>query len=132
MSLDEVVSPNAETGFRAAFERLKANKPERLPKNTQVTQNNVAREAGRDPSALKRDRYPLLIMEIRSYIDAIAEVSKAKQQRKDNRTRTQVEQLRDQARQIAKLASIVEAQDQHIIELMDEIERLKAGKVAKL
>lgn len=44
----------AETAFRAAFLRLKLGKPQVMPKGTPVTQNNVAREAGRDPSALKR------------------------------------------------------------------------------
>jgi len=44
--------------YRAAFERLKNNKPERLPKGTPVSQNNVAKEAGSDPSALKKRAFP--------------------------------------------------------------------------
>jgi hypothetical protein len=59
----------AEQAFRDAFERLKRGKPEVLPKGTPVSQNNVAREARRDPSALKKDRYPSLIREIQLWVD---------------------------------------------------------------
>ncbi|MNF54424.1 hypothetical protein D3C84_358530 [compost metagenome] len=58
----------AEKLFRAAFERLKENEPVVLPRGTAVSQNNVAKEAGRDPSALKKERYPLLITEIKEYV----------------------------------------------------------------
>lgn len=58
----------AEKAFRAAFERLKRNEPERLPKGTPLSQNMVAREAGCDPSALKKSRYPSLIAEIQQWI----------------------------------------------------------------
>ena len=42
----------AELQFYEAFIRLKNNKPNILPKGTKVSQNNVAKEAGVDPSAL--------------------------------------------------------------------------------
>lgn len=58
----------AETLFRAAFERLKEDEPAILPKGAAVSQNNVAKEAGRDPSALKKERYPHLITEIQEYV----------------------------------------------------------------
>lgn len=61
---------SAEQAFRDAFERLKRGKPERLPKGTPVSQNNVAKEAGVDPSALRKARYPRLIAEIQSYLQA--------------------------------------------------------------
>ena len=54
--------------YNAAFERLKHNRPERLPKGALVSQNNVAKEAGSDPSALKKSRFPLLIAEIQKYV----------------------------------------------------------------
>lgn len=60
---------DAEKLFRDAFERLKCNKPTTLPRNTPVTQNNVAKEAGRDPSALRKSRYPRLIREIQKWIE---------------------------------------------------------------
>jgi len=60
---------DAEKLFRDAFERLKRDKPITLPRGTSVTQNNVAREAGRDPSALRKARYPRLIREIQKWIE---------------------------------------------------------------
>jgi hypothetical protein len=59
---------SAEREFRNAFERLKAHKPERLSTSAPVTQNNVAKEAGCDPSALKKSRYPGLIVEIQIWV----------------------------------------------------------------
>jgi hypothetical protein len=59
---------SAERGFREAFERLKKNSPIRVPKDTQLSQNNVAKEAGVDPSALRKSRYPTLISEIQKFI----------------------------------------------------------------
>jgi len=60
---------DAEKLFRDAFERLKRNKPTTLPRGTSVTQNNVAKEARRDPSALRKARYPRLIREIQKWIE---------------------------------------------------------------
>ena len=60
---------SAEEYLRDSFERLKSNTPELLPKGTRVSQNNVAREAGSDPSALRKTRYPLLIIEIQDWIN---------------------------------------------------------------
>lgn len=60
---------DAEKLFRDAFERLKSNKPINVARDTLVTQNNVAKEAGRDPSALRKARYPRLIREIQKWIE---------------------------------------------------------------
>lgn len=60
---------NAEQRFRQAFERLKANKPTVLKSGSPVSQNNVAKEAGCDPSALRKARFPSLIREIQAYIE---------------------------------------------------------------
>lgn len=50
-----------EDNFRRA-ERLKVGEPIILiSKNSLVSQNNVVREAGCDPSALKKSRHPVLI-----------------------------------------------------------------------
>ncbi|MBZ4038079.1 hypothetical protein [Novilysobacter selenitireducens] len=59
----------AEMAFRDAFERLKLGKPSVLPSGTPVSQNNVAKEAGRDPSALRKSRYPRLIRSIQKWIE---------------------------------------------------------------
>lgn len=119
----------AEQAFREAFERLKQNKPTVLPQDSQVTQNNIAREADRDPSALKKDRYPLLVLEIQAYIKSQSEQMQAKKQNTDNRTRSDKRQMADCKKQREKLASIVEAQALYIEELLDQIEQLKSGKV---
>ena len=60
---------DAEKLFQDAFERLKKDKPIRLPRGTPVSQNNVAKEAGRDPSALRKSRYPRLIRAIQKWIE---------------------------------------------------------------
>lgn len=61
--------PNAEKRFRDAFDRLKVDRPNRLPVGTRVSQNNVAREAGLDPSALKKSRFPSLVRDIQVYVE---------------------------------------------------------------
>ncbi len=71
-SADPAKRMSAGEQYRAAFERLKSNKPERLPKGTPVSQNNVAKEAGSDPSALKK-LVSLLIAEIQKYVEGHAE-----------------------------------------------------------
>lgn len=60
----------AESNFRAAFERLKVGMPRVLPAGTRVSQNNVAKEAGCDPSALRKSRFPSLVVEIQNYLAA--------------------------------------------------------------
>lgn len=119
----------AEQDFRNAFERLKAGAPDVLPAGSLVTQNNVAREAGRDPSALKKDRYPLLILEIQAYVTSKSEQTKTGKRTTDNRSRTDKQRLADYRKQIDKLTSIVAAQNSAIEELQYEIERLKTGKI---
>tara|TARA_R110002167_G_scaffold181877_2_gene382251 strand:+ start:885 stop:1271 length:387 start_codon:yes stop_codon:yes gene_type:complete len=118
----------AEKIFREAYERLKSNAPVNLRKGTPVTQNNVAKEAGKHPTALKKDRFPLLVLEIQDYlkqqeIDNVA-INKKKQLRKQ---RTLEERLADCKKQRSKLSSICEAQSQLIEDLMDEINDYKNG-----
>jgi hypothetical protein len=52
--------------FREAYERLKAKAPVNIPIGSKITQGNIAREANREPTAFKKDRYPLLILEIKN------------------------------------------------------------------
>jgi len=59
----------AELKFRDAFERLKLGKTDILPKGTPLSQNNVAKEAGVDSSALRRARFPELVSEIQDWIE---------------------------------------------------------------
>jgi hypothetical protein len=119
----------AEIGFREAFERLKTNQPTVLAKGAFVSQNNVAREAGRDPSALKKDRYPLLVSEIQAFSATLREQRAEKKIPHDNRTRSLKRRLADSRKQVSRLSSIVASQQQLIVDLYDEIERLEEGKV---
>jgi hypothetical protein len=57
----------AEARFREAYERLKAGTPRVLEAGSEATQNNTAREAGKHPSALRRERFPELVDEIQAY-----------------------------------------------------------------
>lgn len=61
---------SAEQRFRDAFERLKLGVPQVLPRGAPVSQNNVAKEAGCDSSALRKRRFPLLVLDIQEWVDA--------------------------------------------------------------
>lgn len=122
----------AETAFREAFERLKRGQPILLPKGTAVTQNNVAREAGLDPSALKKARYPVLVAEIQHSIrqnEALNNSTPSKAantQRNRNRSlREQIEALK--AQRDNALALLVDA-DARIVALTMENQRLQATR----
>ncbi len=60
----------AEANFREAFERLKTSQPKVLAPGTPVSQNNVAKEAGCDATALKKARFPGLVAEIQAYVSS--------------------------------------------------------------
>lgn len=122
----------AELKFRDAFERLKEGKPVILPKGTSLSQNNVAKEAGVDPSALRRARYPELVVEIQEWIGAHKEdlVRKSPRQmmlaqRSRNRDLKEkivaLEEQRDKA-----LSKLLDAQS-HILDLTLENQRLRSG-----
>jgi hypothetical protein len=95
--------PNAEQRFRDAFERLKLGVPTVLPKGTHVSQNNVAKEAGCVPSALRKARFPLLVIAIQEWVEAHkGEQSPSerqrllKQRRKNRGTRETIADLKKQ------------------------------------
>lgn len=125
----------AEQTFRDAFLRLKRNRPERMPMGTAVTQNNVAREAGCDPSALRKKRFPSLVAEIQQWIldnPSGAEPSprqKLLAQRAKSRghkeTAVAMKVQRDHA-----LSLLAEA-DSKIVELTIELNRLRAEQPAQ-
>jgi chromosome segregation ATPase len=73
----------AEERFRAAFERLKEYRPNVLPSGTPVSQNNVAKEAGTDPTALRKARYPALIREIQAWVELNGYEAKEQKKRQD-------------------------------------------------
>lgn len=130
MREDQRTIGRAERAFREAFERLKQGKPDLLPRNAKPSQNNVAREAGLDPSALKKIRFPKLVEEIQLWIEqqggavppsarqkTLSQRAKARDLRTINGA---LKQQRDDA-----LGLLVEA-EQRIVELTVENERLRA------
>lgn len=124
-----IKSSSAGELYRAAFERLKINEPERLPKGTPVSQNNVAKEAGRDPSALKKSRFPLLIAEIQKYVEAYDEESPPSVRQIRLLARKKNRGLRERMEEIAQqrdhLASLLSEADATILELCDRIADLE-------
>jgi hypothetical protein len=121
----------AELKFREAFERLKAGKPDLLPKGTPLSQNNVAKEAGVDPSALRRARFPELVADIQAWIETHKGESPQKSprqmmlaQRSRNRDLQEQNQALKEQRDNA-LSQLLDAQAR-ILELTLENQRLRA------
>lgn len=132
---DSFPPSKAEKAFQDAFDRLKRGKPNLLPKGTKVTQNNVAREAGVDPSALRKSRFPLLVASIQSWLtspdgDAPSRTESALKRRAVNRTVKErlaaVESQRDQA-----ISKLVQAESR-IVELTNELNLCKSGENVKV
>lgn len=116
---------SAEKYYREAFERLKSGTPIRLENGSCVSQNNVAREAGSDSTALKKDRFPSLIAEIQRYVMLNSESSPASKRgarllRKKQRRSLQNE-LDDSKKQRDKLASQLLEADMTILELRNKL-----------
>jgi hypothetical protein len=118
----------AEDKFRSAFERLKVNRPQVVPNGTPVSQNNIAKEAGADPSALRKTRYPALIREIQTWIDiAGAEGIKLKERRikkQQSRENTAEQILRLTAQRDLAQSQLISIQ-QRVLELLIENDMLK-------
>ena len=120
---------SAADQYRDAFERLKLNRPQLLPKGTPVTQNNVAKEAGSDPSALKKSRFPSLIAEIKTYVEQNAEERPPSLNQVNLLARQKSRALRDRIEQVVRqrdqLASLLSEADAKIVELYDRIAELE-------
>ena len=61
-----------------------------------------------------------------------SEQKKGSKRTTDNRARTDKQKIADYRKQIDRLSSIVAAQNSTVEDLLDEIERLKSGKVASI
>ena len=86
------MTPQTETAedmYRAAFERLKTGQTNVVPRGTPLTQNNVAREAGREPDAFKKARYSALIREIQAHIQINAQHKELTNKRRERRHQRQ-------------------------------------------
>lgn len=132
MSLTEFdVAPSgrAEDRFREAFERLKGGKPQHLPRGSKISQNNVAKEAGVDPSALRKSRFPQIIEEIQRWIDEHGSGGRDSDQKllagraRNRDLRQQLAEMR--AQRDDALSKLVDAES-HLLNLMLENERLQA------
>lgn len=115
---------SAEERFYAAFERLKLNLPQVLPIGAPVSQNNVAKEAGCDPSALRKTRFPLLVLTIQEWVEAHKSEQPSerqrllKQRRKNRDTKEIIADLKQQRdRAVALLADA----DLRIVELSEKV-----------
>jgi DNA repair exonuclease SbcCD ATPase subunit len=120
------VTETAEERFRAAFERLKINAPIVLPNGTPVSQNNVAKEANTDPTALRKSRYPTLIRDIQSWVGKAAlEQTKAKmrQVRQNKNKESMIERIETLTRQRDQAQS--EALSLHRLVLELSVEKAK-------
>lgn len=126
--------PTAESDFAAAFERLKLGKTVSLPLGSPVSQNNVAKEAGRDPSALRKSRYPKLINEIQAWV-ALHNVGTPTSARKNAREKKNknrsLKQIICELRLERDLAQslLIEA-DAKILELLSELEDIKSKQAS--
>ncbi len=123
----EAESQTAEQRFRQAFERLKENRPKALPKGTPVSQNNVAKEAGCDPSALRKSRHPSLVREIQAYVEIHKSDRPSKRQKtlkaRDNRRKCK-EALQDAERERDIAQSQLLSTQRRILELTKERDAL--------
>lgn len=126
----------AERAFREAFDRLKQRKPKRLPKGSRVSQNNVAKEAGLDPSALKKVRFPALVNEIQRWVDEHSgdTSSSPRQMLLAQRSHTRDLRARMKALQTQRddALSLLIMAESRIVELTMENEQLKALRSANI
>lgn len=121
--------PSAEERFRQALKRLISGEAKTLPPGSPVSQNNVAREAGCDPSALKKSRYPALIREIQAYVELHQDNEKLKKRnvilRKRAANRSLREQLSDAKRQRDQVQSVLASANARVLELNLEVQLLR-------
>lgn len=119
----------AEQRFRDAFERLTLGIPKVLPKGTPVSQNNVAKEAGCDPSALRKARFPLLVIAIQEWIDAHkSERPPSERQRllkQRQRKRDVRETMADLKQQRDRVVALLADADLHIVALSEKVADLQ-------
>lgn len=122
---------DAETLYREAFVRLRNGNPIHVPKASPVSQNNVAKEAGRDPSALKKSRFPTLIREIQDWVDSHGPERQKKSGNSAvvasrNRNRRLKENIADLKLQRDEALALLVQADSKILELALENSRLEA------
>lgn len=118
----------AKDRFRQAFERLKVDKPAILKPGTPVSQNNVAKEAGCDPSALRKSRFPSLIREIQAYVELHGNLRPSKRQVEIKKRKARQEQkhrLDDVVAERDSAQSQMVSANRRIVELTEELKLLR-------
>jgi len=115
--------------FKEAFERLKLDVPKVLPRGTPVSQNNVAKEAGCDPSALRRTRFPSLIAEIQHYLSShVADMPDSARQKllkQRRRNRSTRETIKDLEKQRDSAKGLLADANLWIVDLFEELALLR-------
>jgi len=131
--IEEGVTPSskvsAESKFRAALARIIDGSALNVERNARITQNNVAREAGVDPSALRASRYPALVMEIRDLAD-IARADVGRMGHKPHRPgseerRNEKQRYQDMKRQRDHAAALLASADSEVLRLMLRVRDLE-------
>ncbi|WP_439684242.1 hypothetical protein [Cupriavidus oxalaticus] len=119
----------SENEFREAFFRLINGATQIVPPGTPISQNNVAREAGRDPSALKKSRHPRLVNDIQQWIRSNSPEKSTPSHKNTvtqrQKTRTLRQQISDLMLQRDHAFSLLVEADAIILELTAENMRLK-------
>lgn len=124
---------SAEQRFRDAFQRLIEGKAVIVSRDCEMSQNNVAREAGLDPSALKKSRFPQLVAELQEWIknnSAAKPKSSYNSAKARARRRTDRELIKALKQQRDQAASALLSADLTILQLHKEIQELRS-KVPK-
>lgn len=112
-----------------ALERITSRKTIYLQKGAKLSQANVIRETGRDVDDLKLSRFPSIANHIKSEVDRIR-LAREKGERKSSRKRRSIsQQLYDAKLQRNQMSSIISAQNDYILQLQDEIQKLLSGVI---
>lgn len=96
-----------------------------LPKGTPVSQNNVAKEAGCDPSALRKTRFPLLVLAIQEWVESrkVAQPNSERQRllQKRGKNRDLRETITDLKKQRDAAVGLLADADLRIVELTERL-----------
>lgn len=128
MSSTPIEPANAEQRFRQAFDRLKADEPKVLKRGAPVSQNNVAKEAGCDPTALRKTRFPALVREIQAYVELRNAEAPSKRQaalKQKQSRRSVAERLEDATKQRDAAQSLLASANRRIVELTEKVQALQ-------
>lgn len=123
------IETTAEQRFRQAFERLKENKPTLLEPGTPVSQNNVAKEAGCDPTALRKARFVTLVEDIKTYVQEQNKNEAPSKRQTALKQKATRQQQRDRIAELKQQRDVAVSQmanaNRRVIELFEEVQVLR-------